>query len=76
VMGLTDHFSRDIKGSTLMITHNLKDAIAHGNRLLMMKEGRIAYQCEGAEKAHLTMADLITRYTEEGLDSLGSSELS
>ena len=75
VMSLTDRFSKEIKGSTLMITHNLKDAIAHGNRLLMMKEGRIVYECEGTEKARLTVADLITRYTEEGLDSLGSSEL-
>lgn len=75
VMEHTDRFASEVKGSTLMITHNLKDAIAHGNRLIMMKEGRVVYECDGEEKKKLTVNDLIARYSSESGDSLSASAL-
>ena len=48
--------------TTLMITHNMKDAIAHGNRLIMMYEGRIALDISGEEKKKLTVEDLLAKF--------------
>ncbi len=48
--------------TTLMITHNMKDAIAHGNRLVMMMDGRIILDIAGEEKKKLTVADLLARF--------------
>ena len=48
--------------TTLMITHNMKDAIAHGNRLIMMHEGRIIYDVEGEEKKKLQVSDLLQKF--------------
>ena len=45
--------------TTLMITHNMRDAIAHGNRLIMMHDGRIILDIRGEEKKHLTVEDLM-----------------
>ena len=45
--------------TTLMITHNMKDAIAHGSRLIMMYEGRIAIDVSGEEKKKLTVEKLL-----------------
>jgi putative ABC transport system ATP-binding protein len=50
--------------TTLMVTHNMKDAIRHGNRLIMMKEGQIALDISGAEKRNLTVESLIARFSE------------
>ncbi|MGM9619371.1 MAG: ABC transporter ATP-binding protein [Oscillospiraceae bacterium] len=48
--------------TTLMITHNMKDAIAHGNRLIMMYEGRIALDISGEAKKKLTVEDLLAKF--------------
>lgn len=45
--------------TTLMITHNMKDAIAHGNRLIMMFNGRIVVDAAGEEKRQLTVPQLL-----------------
>ena len=45
--------------TTLMITHNMRDAIAYGNRLIMMYEGRVAVDVSGEEKKRLTVEDLM-----------------
>ena len=50
--------------TTIMITHNMKDAIAHGNRLVMMHEGQIIYDVSGEEKKRLTVADLLHKFEE------------
>ena len=44
---------------TLMITHNMRDAIRHGNRLIMMHEGRVVVDVSGEEKSRLTVEDLL-----------------
>ena len=48
--------------TTLMITHNMKDAIAHGNRLIMMMEGKIILDIQGEEKKKLTVKDLLDQF--------------
>ena len=48
--------------TTLMITHNMRDAIAHGNRLVMMYEGNIALDISGENKKKLTVEDLLAKF--------------
>ncbi|MCD8196835.1 MAG: ABC transporter ATP-binding protein [Lachnospiraceae bacterium] len=48
--------------TTLMITHNMRDAIAHGNRLIMMMEGEIILDIRGEEKKGLSVKDLLSRF--------------
>ena len=50
--------------TALMVTHNMKDAIAIGNRLIMMYEGRIIYDVKGEEKKNLTVEDLLKKFSE------------
>ncbi len=50
--------------TTLMITHNMKDAIAHGNRLIMMMNGQIILDIRGEEKKKLTVTDLLHKFEE------------
>ena len=46
-----------------MVTHNMRDAINLGNRLIMMSEGRVVLDIRGAEKKRLTVEDLLERFT-------------
>ena len=50
--------------TTLMITHNMRDAIAYGNRLIMMHEGRIVVDVCGEEKKHLTVEQLMNLFSQ------------
>ena len=50
--------------TTMMITHNMRDAIAHGNRLIMMNEGRIVLNIAGEEKKKLSIEDLLHKFEE------------
>ena len=59
VLELTDRLVTENKLTTLMITHNMHDAIAHGNRLIMMHEGRIVVDISGEEKKKLTISQLL-----------------
>ncbi len=63
VLALTDKIVSENKLTTLMITHNMRDAIKHGNRLIMMHEGRIIIDVEGEEKKKLTVEDLLGMFT-------------
>lgn len=62
VLELTDEFIRDQNLTALMVTHNMKDAIQMGNRLIMMHEGRIIYDVSGAEKRQLQVEDLLNKF--------------
>ena len=62
VLELSDKIVSDNNLTTLMITHNMTDAIRHGNRLIMMNEGRIILDIEGEEKKHLTKKDLLDKF--------------
>ncbi len=48
--------------TTLMITHNMRDAIAHGNRLIMMYDGKIALDISGEDKKKLTVEELLEKF--------------
>ena len=62
VLEITDKIVTENHLTTLMITHNMKDAIAHGNRLIMMHEGRIIVDIKGEEKKKLTVEDLMNLF--------------
>ena len=62
VLELSDKIVSENNLTTLMITHNMTDAIRHGNRLIMMNEGRIILDIEGEEKKHLTKKDLLDKF--------------
>lgn len=59
VLEITDKLVNESNLTTLMITHNMKDAIAHGNRLIMMNAGKIIVDVSGEEKKKLTVEDLM-----------------
>ena len=59
VLDATERIVRKDHLTTLMITHNMKDAIAHGNRLIMMYDGRIVIDVSGEEKRKLTVPQLL-----------------
>lgn len=59
VLEITDKLVTENHLTTLMITHNMHDAIAHGNRLIMMHEGRIVVDVSGEEKKNLTIKKLL-----------------
>ena len=48
----------------MMVTHNMRDAIAHGNRLIMMNNGRVILNISGEEKNKLTVEDLLVKFEE------------
>ena len=48
--------------TTMMITHNMQDAITHGNRLIMMMEGKIILDIQGEEKKKLTVRNLLDQF--------------
>ena len=64
VLELSDKLVSENKLTTLMITHNMKDAIRHGNRLIMMNEGNIILDISGEEKMKLTNQDLLDKFAE------------
>ena len=64
VLELTDQIVNKYKLTTLMITHNMKDAIAHGNRLIMMHEGRVIVDVSGEEKKNLTVSQLLELFNQ------------
>ena len=62
VLSLSDKIVHEHNLTTLMITHNMKDAIRYGNRLIMMYDGHIVYDVRGEEKANLKVSDLLARF--------------
>ena len=62
VLSLTDELTGSQNITTIMITHNMKDAIKYGNRLIMMMGGSIIYDVKGEEKANLTVQDLLAKF--------------
>ncbi|SKA78565.1 putative ABC transport system ATP-binding protein [Paucidesulfovibrio gracilis DSM 16080] len=68
IMELTDELIRSERLTTLMVTHNMAQAIAYGNRLVMFHQGRIILDIEGEEKAALRVPDLLERFHELGAE--------
>ncbi len=61
--------------TTLMITHNMKDAIRMGNRLIMMHNGKIIYDVSGEEKKNLTVKDLLAKFENISGDELANDRM-
>ena len=64
VLELSDKIIRENNLTAMMITHNMNDAIKHGNRLIMMNQGRIILDISGEEKMKLTKQDLMQKFAE------------
>ena len=62
VLTLTNEIIQADKLTAIMITHNMKDAIKYGNRLIMMHEGRVVYDVAGEEKKNLQVSDLLAKF--------------
>ncbi len=69
VLELTQHFVERDHLTTFMVTHNMKDAIHYGNRLIMMLEGEIVYDVSGEEKKNLQVSDLLAKFQKVSGDS-------
>lgn len=66
VLTLTDEVVNENKLTTLMITHNMKDALKYGNRLIMLSDGHIILDVKGEEKSKLTIEDLLLKFEHAG----------
>ena len=62
VLSVTEELTSMNNLTTIMITHNMKDAIRYGNRLIMMNEGNIIYDVKGEEKKNLTVSQLLEKF--------------
>lgn len=63
VLEITDRIVNESKLTTLMITHNMKDAIEHGNRLIMLHAGKVIIDVSGEEKKKLTVEQLLSMFS-------------
>ena len=75
VLELSDRIVRENQLTAMMITHNMKDAIVHGNRLIMMNEGHIILDISGEEKKKLTKQDLLEKFAEVAGAQVESDEV-
>lgn len=75
VLDLTTEIVEEQQLTTLMVTHNMKDAIRIGNRLIMMHEGHIIYDVKGEEKKNLTVADLMKKFEEVNEDDFANDRM-
>ena len=75
VLELSDQIVKEHKLTTLMVTHNMKDAIAHGNRLIMLDAGRVILDIRGEDKKKLTVPELLARFTAASGEEVESDRL-
>ncbi len=64
VLEISDMLIAENKLTAMMVTHNMKDAIAHGNRLIMMNAGKVIFDVSGEEKKNLTVEALVAKFSE------------
>ena len=64
VLEITERLIRENELTAIMITHNMKDAIAYGNRLVMMNDGKVIFDVSGEEKKQLTVESLIAKFSQ------------
>lgn len=62
VLSLTEEMVTEARLTALMVTHNMKDALRLGNRLIMMHDGQIIYDVRGEEKKKLKVEDLLKKF--------------
>ena len=75
VLELSDQIVKEHKLTTLMVTHNMKDAIVHGNRLIMLDAGRVILDIRGEDKKKLTVPELLARFTAASGEEVESDRL-
>ena len=76
VLETTDKIVKENNLTTIMITHNMKDAIKYGNRLIMMSKGKVVADISGKEKQNLTIETLLNMFvTHSGNDMLSDSAI-
>ena len=75
VLRLSDKIIKENNLTTLMVTHNMRDAIKYGNRLLMMHEGQIILDIQDDEKRKLTVEDLLIRFGDVSGEELADNEM-
>ena len=66
VLDLTEEFIKKDNLTAFMVTHNMKDALRYGNRLIMMMEGKIVFDVRDEEKQKLTVEDLLAKFSVSG----------
>lgn len=67
VLDLTEKIVTENKITTFMITHNMRDALKYGNRIIMLNEGKIVLDCKNEEKEKLTIEDLLEKFEISGI---------
>ena len=75
VLKLTDQMVRENRLTTLMVTHNMNDALAYGNRLVMMDNGRVILDIAGEEKKRTTVADLMEMFVRASGHTLSNDRM-
>lgn len=75
VLEISDKIIAEHGLTAMMVTHNMKDAIAHGNRLIMMHEGKIIYDVTGEEKKKLHVSDLLAKFEEASGDEFANDRM-
>jgi len=75
VLDLSDKIIAEHKLTAMMVTHNMRDAIIHGNRLIMMNEGRIIFDIKGKAKQKLTVDDLLQKFEEASGSKLSNDRM-
>ncbi|MCI1654676.1 MAG: ABC transporter ATP-binding protein [Lachnospiraceae bacterium] len=75
VLGLTESIIGENNLTSLMVTHNMRDAIRLGNRLIMMNEGHIIYDVKGEEKKGLQVSDLLKKFEEASGSELANDRM-
>jgi putative ABC transport system ATP-binding protein len=75
VLELTERLVNRDHLTTLMITHNMKDALRYGNRLIMLHNGNIIIDVSGEEKARLDVPDLLKMFEQASGDALASDRM-
>ena len=66
VLELTEKLVNENHLTTFMVTHNMRDALKYGNRLIMMCDGKIIFDVEGEEKKKLEVKDLLEKFNTAG----------
>ncbi|MDI9518990.1 MAG: ABC transporter ATP-binding protein [Erysipelotrichaceae bacterium] len=75
VLDITNHIIENQNLTAIMVTHNMRDAIKIGNRLVMMSEGNIIYDVKGEEKSKLKVDDLLKKFEEYSGDEFSNDRI-
>jgi len=75
VLELTNKIVHENELTTLMVTHNMRDALKNGNRIMMMHEGNIILDVKGEEKANLTVPDLLKMFESASGEEMASDRM-